>query len=95
MSMVVRRRGRARARGVTLVEVLIVVAIMATIAGMVTIVAFPELAIFVIVLAFNLLGDALRDMLRLAWLLTAADMAGGAGGNGDTWDGSGDFPGTA
>jgi general secretion pathway protein G len=34
---------RARTRGVTLVEVLIVVAIMATIAGAVTLVAFPEL----------------------------------------------------
>jgi len=37
------RRPRARTRGVTLVEVLIVVAIMATIAGAVTLVAFPEL----------------------------------------------------
>jgi general secretion pathway protein G len=34
---------RSRARGVTLVEVLIVVAIMSVIAGMVTLVAFPEL----------------------------------------------------
>jgi general secretion pathway protein G len=37
------RRRRARQRGVTLVEVLIVVAIMAVIAGMATMAAFPEL----------------------------------------------------
>jgi general secretion pathway protein G len=40
----IRRRGRAVQRGVTLVEVLIVVAIMSVIAGAVTVVAFPELA---------------------------------------------------
>ena len=38
-----RRRARTRKRGVTLVEVLIVVAIMAVISGTVTMVAFPEL----------------------------------------------------
>jgi general secretion pathway protein G len=37
------RRRRAAERGSTLVEILIVVAIMATLAGMVTLVAFPEL----------------------------------------------------
>src|SRR5262249_39997488 len=39
----IRWRGRAARRGVTLVEVLIVVAIMSVIAGAVTLVAFPEL----------------------------------------------------
>jgi general secretion pathway protein G len=39
----IKNAGRARRRGVTLVEVLIVVSIMAVIAGAVTLVAFPEL----------------------------------------------------
>ena len=43
MIEIARRGSRARRRGVTLVEVLIVVAIMATIAGTVTVLAFGEL----------------------------------------------------
>jgi general secretion pathway protein G len=43
MNLTVLRRARGTSRGVSLVEVLIVVAIMAIIASMVTLVAFPEL----------------------------------------------------
>jgi general secretion pathway protein G len=43
MSKIVERKSLARRRGVTLVEVLIVVAIMSVIAGMATVAAWPEL----------------------------------------------------